>query len=437
MTARIGIRLEDKNQWETRVPLIPGDVKELVGKGLDIRVQHFPRRAFADDLYEAAGATLVDDVGNCDLVLGVKEIPLKEFRERQAYMFFSHTIKGQDYNMKMLAELVTKQCTLLDYETVTDAECRRLIFFGRHAGIAGAVDTLWTLGQRLEALGQTSPFSEIQQCRHYGSMDEATDAVSAVGRRISAEGISPALAPLVLGVTGYGNVSNGAQEILDLLPSVEVAPDDLPEFVDTNGNLTDRVVKVVYKEEDLVEPKDAASQFELQDYYSNGSDYRSKFAPHLELLTVLINGMYWNTRYPRLADETQLRDLFGADILPRLLVVGDITCDVDGALACTVRDTDPGDPCYVYDPATRAAPSGFAGPGLAVMAIGNLPSELPSSASETFSAVLTPFIGEMALADWDEPDFGQVVLPQPIKRSVILWRGAFTPDYKFMEEYLR
>ena len=436
MTARIGIRLEDKNQWETRVPLIPGDVKELVGKGLDIRVQRFPRRAFADDLYEAAGATLVDDVGDCELVLGVKEIPLKEFRERQAYMFFSHTIKGQDYNMKMLAELVRQRCTLLDYETVTDDECRRLIFFGRHAGIAGAVDTLWTLGQRLEALGQASPFSDIRQCRHYGSLDEATDAVAAVGRRISTEGVSSALAPLVIGVTGYGNVSNGAQEILDLLPFVEVAPDDLPEFVNTNGNLTDRVVKVVYKEKDLVEPIDAASQFELQDYYSNGSNYRSKFGSRLDLLTVLINGIYWNKNYPKLADEAQLRELFSAEISPRLLVAGDITCDVDGALACTVRDTDPGDPCYVYDPATRAAPSGFAGPGLAVMAIGNLPCELPSAASETFSAALTPFIREMALADWDEPDFSKVVLPEPIKRSAILWRGAFTPDYEFMAEYL-
>ena len=438
MTATIGIKLEDKNEWETRVPLVPSDVKGLIADGVDIRVQRFPRRAFPDDFYEAAGATLVDDVGDCDLVLGVKEIPVGKFRENQAYMFFSHTIKGQAYNMKMLATLVAKRNTLLDYETVTDTDGRRLIFFGRHAGLAGAVDTLWTLGKRLQALGQPSPFLDLQQCLHYHSLDEATDAVRAIGQRIATEGIPASLAPLAIGVTGYGNVSCGAQEILDLLPCVEVAPDELPEFVKANGTLTDCVVKVVYEEQDLVEPIDSSREFDLQDYYANGSDYKSKFGPHLDLLSVLINGIYWDEKYPKLADEKQLRGLFSpGGSPPRLLVVGDITCDVDGSLACTVRDTEPGNPCYVYDPTTRAAPFGFEGPGLAVMAIGNLPCELPVSASEAFSKALTPFIGQMAAADWDESDFGKVLLPEPIKRSVILWHGVFTPDYEFLEEYLR
>jgi alpha-aminoadipic semialdehyde synthase len=438
VTAQIGIRLEDKNQWETRAPLVPLDVKGLADDGIDIRVQRFPRRAFPDDMYEAAGATLVDEVGDCDLVLGVKEIPLQEFREHQAYMFFSHTIKGQQYNMKMLAELVRKRCSLLEYETVKDGDGRRLIFFGRHAGIAGAVDTLWTLGQRLEALGQQSPFLDLQQCRHYSSLDLATEAVKSVGERLADGGIPSFLAPLVIGVTGYGNVSCGAQEIFDLLPTVEVDPDDLHDFVSANETLTDRVVKVVYKERDLVEPIDPTREFELQDYYKHGADYKSKFGPHLELLTVLVNGIYWDERYPKLADEERLRDLFSvAGSSPRLLVVGDITCDIDGALACTVRDTEPGDPCYVYDPETRVAPSGFEGPGLAVMAIGNLPCELPSAASEVFSTALTPFVGQMALADWGESDFSKIELPEPIKRSVILWHGGFTPAYKYMEEYLR
>ncbi len=118
-------------------------------------------------------------------------------------------------------------------------------------------------------------------------------------------------------------------------------------------------------------------------------------------------------------------------------MVGDITCDVDGSLACTVRDTEPGDPCYVYNPATRDAPAGFDGPGLAVMAIGNLPCELPVAASETFSEALTPFLPKMAAADWRAQSLADQNLPKPIERSVILWQGEFTEDYKYMEEFLR
>jgi len=432
------MRLEDKNEWETRVPLVPDDVRKLVAGGVHICVQRFPRRAFTDAQFEAAGATLVDDVRECDLVLGVKEIPVSEFVDEQAYMFFSHTIKGQSYNMKMLAALVEMRCSLLDYETIADDNGNRLVFFGRHAGLAGAVDTLWTLGKRQEALGQTTPFLALKQCRHYPNLDAARQAVSGVGSRIARDGLPESLAPLVIGVTGYGNVSSGAQEIVDLLPVVEVSPDDLPEFVRANRTLTNKVAKVVYKERDLVEPKDPNREFELQDYYANGSDYRSKFGPHLELLTVLMNGIYWDEKYPKLADAQQLRDLFApSDGLPRLTVVGDITCDVDGSLACTLRDTEPGDPCYVYDPATGEAPSGFEGSGLSVMAIGNLPCELPASASETFSSALSPFIGDMAAANWSEPEFGKVSLPDPIRRCVILWHGELTPDYEFMGEFLR
>lgn len=438
MTAKIGIRLEDKNEWETRVPLVPDDVRKIVAGGIEVYVQRFPRRAFADSDFEAAGAILTDNVRECDLVFGVKEIPVAEFVKDQAYMFFSHTIKGQSYNMKMLAALVEKRCTLLDYETVTDDTGSRLVFFGRHAGLAGAVDTLWTLGRRLEELGQDTPFLALSQCRHYPNLAAAKQAVLDVGRGIAQDGLPANLAPMVIGVTGYGNVSSGAQEIVDLLPVVEVSPDDLQEFVRTNGTLTNKVVKVVYKERDLVEPKDPNREFDLQDYYANGSDYKSKFGPHLGLLSVLMNGIYWDEKYPKLADEHQLRNLFAAnDGSPRLTVVGDITCDVDGSLACTVRDTEPGDPCYVYDPETREAPSGFDGPGLAVMAIGNLPCELPASASETFSTALSPFVGDMAAADWSEPEFSNVSLPAPIQRSVILWQGELTPDYAYMREYLR
>lgn len=436
MTHTIGIRLEDKNAWERRAPLTPDAVRQLSSAGVEVHVERSSRRTFPDTVFAEAGARLTDDVRDCGIVLGIKEMPKDYFRPGGAYVFFSHTIKGQPYNMDMLRSLVERRCTLLDYELVTDEKGRRLIFFGRYAGIAGMIDTFWTLGRRLEVLGHATPFAELRPAHEYPDLEAAKVAVSRVGERIAAEGLPRVLRPLVVGFTGYGHVSRGAQEVFDLLPHVEVAPDRLGGFVAGGDAPTRALAKVVYREEDLVEPVDPSRPFDLQHYYDHGAEYRSRFGPHLRWLTVLVNGIFWAPQYPKLADADQLRALFSGSETPRLLVVGDITCDVDGSLACTVRDTEPGDPVYVYDPATREAPSGFGGPGLAVMAVGNLPCELPREASETFSEALLPFVPALAQADV-AGDLETAGLPGPIKRSVILWRGDFVPEFGYMSGFLR
>jgi alanine dehydrogenase len=436
MRNAIGLRMEDKNPWERRVALTPDDVRDLVAKGIEVRVERFERRTFADAEYAAVKASLSDDVRDCAVVLGIKEMPNGYFRPGGLYVMFSHTIKGQPYNMPMLQELVDKGCTLLDYETVTDDSGRRLIFFGRYAGLAGMIDTFWTLGKRLEALGCGSAFSEIAPAHSYADLHAAKAAVGELGRRIAAEGVPRDIAPAVFGFTGYGHVSQGAQEIFDLVPHVDVAPGALAAFLAENGSLADRLVKVVYKEADLVAPVDPARAFDLQHYYANGSAYLSTFAPHLERLTAIVNGIYWDARYPRLATKEQLATLFAGTKRPKLIAIGDISCDVDGALACTVRDTNPGAPTYVYDPATGAAPPGFDGPGIAVMAVGNLPCELPRESSSAFATALKPFIPALAEADLGG-DFDAVSLPEPIRRSVILWRGRFTPRYAHMRAFLQ
>lgn len=436
MKNRIGLRLEDINQWERRVALIPDDVKELVAQGVEIWVESFARRTFGDAEYAAAGAKLVRDVTPCELVLGIKGMPNDYFRPEGAYLFFSHTIKGQPYTMPMLANMVERRCTLMDYETVVDEHNRRLIFFGYYAGLAGMVDTLWTLGQRLAAQGCRTPFLDLCPVHTYANLEQVKAAVTAVGQRIANEALPESLAPLVVGFAGYGNVSQGAQEIFDLLPTVEVRPGELAEFVRCNRSLTTKLVKVVYREEHLVERINPSRPFELQEYYDHPERYRSTFGPHLDLLTVLVNGIFWTEKYPKLGDADQLRALFRRAEKPRLSVIGDITCDVDGSLACTVRDTDPGDPVYIYDPETRKAVSGFEGPGLAVMAVGSLPCELPRESSRAFSKALKPYIPAMAAADLSG-SFETVELPDPIHRSVILWRGQFTPRYEYMKDFLR
>lgn len=435
MANRIGIRLEDKNDWERRVALTPADVSALTAQGIEIWVERFRRRVFADESYAAAGARLADSVQPCEIVLGIKEMPSEYFRTEGAYLFFSHTIKGQPYNMDMLARLVERRCTLLDYEVVRDDQGRRLIFFGRYAGLAGMIDTLWTLGQRLHALDQDTPFLHIQPSHRYADLEEAKEAVREAGKRIAETGLPESLAPLTIGITGYGHVSQGAQEIVDLLPVVQIAPADLARYVRENAHERHRIAKVVYREEDLVAPQDPGRPFELQDYYDHGDAYRSIFEPHLQHLTVLVNAIFWNEKYPKLADADALRRLFSASTQPRLLVVGDITCDVDGSLACTVRDTEPGDPVYVYDPETRRATSGFQGEGLATMAVGNLPCELPREASGTFSTALTPFIPALAALDLNA-SFEQAELPSAMRRAVILWRGEFTPEFEYMRKFV-
>ncbi len=434
MSNCIGLRREDKNEWERRVVLTPDDVKDLIDDGVRIKVESFPRRAFRDELYAAAGAPVVDSVADCELVLGVKEMPLDYFRPGGAYMFFSHTIKGQPYNMEMLRRLRDLGCTLLDYELVTDEEGRRLIFFSHHAGLVGMTDSLWTLGRRLQALGIDTPLLDLEPAHHYPDLGALKEAVRRVGQRIEKEGFPEELGAVTVGILGYGRVSQGAQEILELLPHVVLQPQQLHDYVSSHQHAAKEVAMVVFHEEHLVENTEEGGRFELQDYYDHPEHYRSIFEPHLKDLTLLVNAIYWEPRYPRFADADTLRRLFATGT-PKLVAVGDITCDVDGSLACTVRETEPGDPVYVYDPESGQAPSGFSGPGLAVLAVGNLPCELPVEASAHFAQALHPFIPALAEAElgaeWDE-----VELPGPIRRAVILWRGTFTPHCHYMAAFL-
>jgi alpha-aminoadipic semialdehyde synthase len=195
-----------------------------VGEGLSVVVQPSPSRIFSDEEYRLVGAKVDEDLFGCSAVFGVKEMPVDQFREDGTYAFFSHTIKGQPYNMEMLKVLMAKRCHLIDYETVTDEVGRRLIFFGRFAGLAGMLDSLWAFGRRLEHEGLHTPFGELRPAFEYDSLEEAKGAIRALGSRIKAGGLPEELAPLIVGFTGYGNVSLGAQEILSLLPVQELSP---------------------------------------------------------------------------------------------------------------------------------------------------------------------------------------------------------------------
>ncbi|MBW6459564.1 MAG: hypothetical protein K0B08_03235 [Bacteroidales bacterium] len=432
---KIGIRYEDKYVMERRVPLVPVHIKKLIEEeGLEFCVETSAKRVFSDEEFEAVGANVTDDLSSCPVIFGVKEIPIERLEADKTYIFFSHVIKGQSHNMPMLKKLIGLKCSLIDYECVVDEIGRRLIFFGRYAGLAGMINTLWSLGQRLEESGIITPFLDIAQTHTYHSLGEARKVVSKVGQKIIEKGLPTFMKPLIVGVTGYGNVSQGAQEILSLLPVKEILPDEIFSLA-KHPHLPDNIIyKVVFKEEHLVEPINPGDKFDLHDYYMHPEKYRSQFEKYLPYLDVLVNCIYWDSRYPRLLTKDFTEKMF-KEGKPKLTVVGDITCDPDGSVEITHRGTEIENPVFVYNPFTRRPTDGFKGEGLLVMAVDILPSELPRDASEFFSEVLHRYVAPIAKADSDQP-FAKLKLPNPIRKAMILYKGEFTPGFEYMREYI-
>ena len=434
MKHKIGIRYEDKYLMERRVALVPAHVKQLVEKGIEIQVVPSAKRVFKDDEYRQAGAVLCEEPLHTDVVLGVKEMPIDYFRAHKTYIFFSHTIKGQSYNMPLLRNMMEHKINLIDYERIVDAQGRRLIFFGRFAGLAGTINALWSLGQRLKRKGMNTPFLKLKQTHHYDSLEEAKAAVSAVGQEIARSGLPTGMAPVVVGITGYGNVSKGAQEILNLLPNIEISPADLLDLSKQENIPANVVYKVVFEEKHLGKPKEAGKKFDLQEYYHYPERFEGAFEQYLPHLTVLMNCMYWDDRYPRIVTKDYLATLWNKGNL-KLEVIGDVTCDPDGSVEITHKGTAIEDPVFVYNPITRKPTMGFDGEGILDMAVDILPSELPREASQAFSDALIKFLPGLLKADF-EVSFEQLLVPDPLKKAMILYHGELTPDYKYLKKYI-
>lgn len=431
----VGVRREDKSIWERRVPVTPDIARALRERhAIETRVQPSSIRAFSDDEFRRAGAQVDEDLSACPVVLAIKEIPKEVFLPGQAYVFFAHVIKGQPYNMPMLQRLLDLGCTLIDYEKITDDAGRRLIFFGWHAGVAGMLETLRALGQRLAWQGIANPLAALRQPREYHDLDAALVDVDTAAATIRTAGLPAGLTPLTIGVAGYGNVARGAWDVLRHLPIVEVTPDELAGLSTDPAASRQTIYAVTFREEHLATPLAAGQSFDLQRYYQHPEEFQGTFEQYLPHLDVLVNAIYWAPQYPRLVTRAYLRDALAADSL-RLRVIGDISCDIDGAIEATVRATEPGEPSFIYDPLTDETTDGVAGRGVVVMAVDILPSELPRDASEDFSRVLAEFIPALAAADYSAP-FADLVLPAPIKRAVITHRGELTPDYRYLGQYL-
>lgn len=430
MASRVGIRREDKNAWERRSPLTPDHVAELItDHGVPLTVEPSPLRVFPDAEYAEAGAALADMSG-CRVILGVKEIPVDRVDAHRTYVCFSHTIKGQPSGMGLLRRMMEQRCTLIDYEPIVDKRGRRLIFFGRHAGYAGMLDTLWAFGQRLKHEGLRTPFEDLKPALHYASLQDALDHVESIGERIRRHGLPTGMRPIVFAFTGSGNVTQGAHEVFERLPFETVEPVDLLSLPEDRDRSRRVVFRTDFSRDQRVRRKTDGG-FDAAEYASHPEKYESALVDYLPHITVFVNGVYWEPRQPRLITIEALRALWRESDSPKLRVIGDITCDVDGSIEVNRRATTPGDPVYVYDIDTGATPSGVAGRGPVLMAVDNLPCELPRSASEHFGDSLLHFVPKLARCDWDAP-FEALDLPVELQRAVIVHHGELTPTYRHL-----
>jgi len=432
MNKIIGIRKESKYPNEKRTPLVPDDVNILIKKNnIKFIVQPSEKRIFNETQYEKVGAKISNDLSKCKIIIGIKEIPIQEIQPNKIYIFFSHTIKGQKHNMPMLMRLIDQKCSLIDYERIIDEEGKRLIFFGKYAGNAGLIDTLHGFGLRLNYLNIKNPFSKIKQTKDYNSLEEIKKSISLVGKDILANGIPQEISPLIIGITGYGNVASGVQELLHLLPVKEILPQEIEDtYKIKNNNI---IYKVVFHEKHLYQNINNID-FNLHDFYTNPQNYKSIFYNYLPHISILLNCIYWDSNYPRILPKSIMAKLFTENKL-RLKVIGDISCDINGSVETTSKATSIENPFYLYNPLTEETTDGYKGEGILTMAIDILPAELPLEASISFSNILKTFIPYIINANFNDT-YENINLPYPIKKALILLNGELTPEYKYMEKFL-
>lgn len=424
----IGILRETKNRWERRVPLIPSAVKDLVDAGIEVRVERSATRAFTDEEFSSVGATLVDDATDCRFVMGVKEVKPSQVKPGQTVMCFSHTIKGQPHNMPLLAHFIAQGATLIDYEVIVDDNNVRQVAFGRYAGLAGAHETLWTLAHRLKSLGHDSALTAIDHAVKYKDLAEmVAHTRSALGElRTAGPGV---FSPFVIAVTGNGRVSHGALEYFDRVGAIPCTIDEaikLPE--EAPG---DRTLRVLHLGDDVLYQRAGTRRFDFREYLSRPEKFVCVGAMFLPYVQAVVNGLYWDERFPRFLDESTARRAWANGTLPT--VIGDVACDLRGGIEWTVLATENDSPAFVYDPSTGRATIGVDGDGVAIMSVDNLPTALPRDASVDFSKALVPYVRTF----FDRaPGAALETLPKSLQTAVVVSSGALTERHKGLAKYL-
>lgn len=396
---KIGILRETKNPPDRRVPLIPKQVHRLLDKypGTSCMVQPSEIRCYFDKEYREEGISLSESVEDCDLLMGVKEVARETLVAGKTYMFFSHTAKKQPYNRALLQDILKKKIRLIDYEYLTDSKNIRLVAFGRWAGIVGAYNGLRAWGER------TNDFHLLpaHQCHDRQEMMKELEKVK--------------LPPVKILITGGGRVAYGALETLEPLGLKQVAAEDF---------LTRDYQKPVICRIDpdhYVHRKDHGP-FDYTHFFNHPDQYESVFFPYTQVTDVLIACHYWDPESPvfMTPEDYKTRGF-------RIKVIADVSCDIGKPIPSTMRASTIAEPFYGYNPETGDEGDPFDEGNVTVMAVDNLPGELPRDASEDFGEMLLAKVFPALLGN--DPD-------GIIDRATIAADGKLTPHFSYLKDYV-
>lgn len=396
---KFGIIRERKSPPDRRVVFSPDRLVQFKNlfPQVELVVESSPIRVFTDNEYQEKGITVTDDLSDCDVLIGVKEVPIEELIVGKKYFFFSHTIKKQPYNRKLLKAILDKNITLYDHETIVDKNNARLIGFGRYAGIVGTYNGLRAFGMKYELF-------DIPKA-------ETLPDQAALLQRLRKN----RLPNIKIVLTGRGKVAFGAKEMLDGMKIKEVSVNDF---------LNKRYDQPVYTFIDVLDynKRKDGQVLEREDFIAHPEDYVSDFERFAEVSDIFIAGHFYGNNSPIILSKEMLRS-------PKcnLKVVADISCDVDGPVACTLRASTIAEPVYGYHPNEEKEVAFNHPAAITVMAVDNLPCELPKDASEGFGEV---FLERVIPAFFDEDVNGI------LERAKVTENGQLTPRFKYLQDYV-
>ena len=397
---KIGLIKEGKNPPDKRVPLSPKQCKWIKEKYPDVElvVQKSQIRKYKDQEYLNEGIILVDKIEDCDVLLGVKEVPIDQLIPNKKYFFFSHTFKKQPYNRKLLQAIIEKNIQLIDWETITNAKGQRLIAFGRFAGIVGCYNGF--LGYGLKS--KRYSLKRAHKCEDRQEMEKELHKLNI-----------PKDFKLV--ITGGGRVGKGALEIIAKTDIKKVSPED---FLAKEFNFP------VYSQldvEDYISRKDNKS-FDKSEFFNDPVGHSSTFMKYAKVADLYIACHYWDNRSPFIFTR---EDMLDPDW--KISVVADVSCDIDGPVACTLRPSTISDPFYGYDPHTQKEVDFQYEKSIGVMAVDNLPCELPKDASTEFGKMFIDHVLEPLTGN--DPE-------NIIYRASETLDGKLTPQFEYLKNYL-
>lgn len=397
---KLGILREGKIPPDKRVPLTPKQCKTLLNMypKLEIEVESSPIRCFTDQDYIDQGITVKADISNCDFFMGVKEVPVENLLENKSYLFFSHTIKKQAHNRKLLQTVLEKNIRLIDYEILTDKKGMRLIGFGRYAGLVGAYNAFLTYGKRY-GLYNLKPAHE---CADKAEMFRELKKVNLPAMKIA--------------VTGNGRVANGVLEIMEEMAIRRLSVDkflneqfDEPCYVQlTPGDYN------LHRE---------GVKFDLFHFFRNPQEYKGHFKRFCMQTDMLISAAFWDPKAPVLFTLDDMKEEGF-----RIKVIADITCDIGGSIPSTIRASKIGDAVYDFNPYSNMEESPYSDERyITVMAVDNLPNELPRDASRDFGNSLMNRILDFVIKTDREG---------VIERATIAENGKLKERFNYLEDYV-